>query len=71
MPLFAPFTPSRNPRLGTPLFLGLALLTTCSVTRGQGPAPLSTGGIIDGVQCKSGGNGSGMHSLDKLERHER
>jgi hypothetical protein len=41
-------------RRGTLLFLGLALLTICSVARGQGPKPLSNDDINKMVQLKFG-----------------
>jgi hypothetical protein len=69
--LFAPFTPSRNPRLRTLLFLALALLTTCNVTRGEDPAPLPNDGSTNVVQCQSGGKVNGILSLNKLDRHEK
>jgi len=56
MCVLAPLTPRATPRLGTLFFLGLALLTTCSVTRGQAPAPQSKDGISKVMQCRLGGN---------------
>ena len=52
----SPFTLSSTPRLGTLLLLVLALLMTCSLTRGQGPAPLSNADIIKMVHLKFGDN---------------
>ena len=50
------FAPSAISRLGTLLFLSLALLMTCSMMRGQGPAPLSNADIIKMVHLKFGDN---------------